>query len=176
MCTDLQIPHSFSFFFRAHVCEKHSRKDQDCLAEEETPENVKISNNKILPAVCHILFCWHMTLWYFISDMLPSRDGNVVTCLRKMLTNKQLPESEWVIRPSLTIQGKWRYSPLAPKGPCIPCRLAQQPEAADDRPARRYEAVTQKRTAEKQPGAALPRRKSSKERPRKFHENRYEKR
>ena len=38
------------FFLRAHVCEKHSRKDQDCLAEEETPENVKINHYKILPA------------------------------------------------------------------------------------------------------------------------------
>jgi hypothetical protein len=45
----MKITHSFHFlefvakfrlFLRAHVCERNSGKDQDCLAEEETPENI----------------------------------------------------------------------------------------------------------------------------------------
>ena len=48
-------------FFHAHVCERNSGKDQDCLAEEETPKNERkllthgTSPGKSLRKICYPL-------------------------------------------------------------------------------------------------------------------------
>ena len=72
----------FSLFLRAHVCEGNSGKDQDCLAEEETPENETYS--RYLMRLSLVKACSKPTL-QLPSGWLPAYIGQVNRrkCIRR---------------------------------------------------------------------------------------------
>ena len=107
----LKFRRKLFFFLRAHVCEGNSGKDQDCLAEKETPENeTKLQPHETIPGKS------------LLKADAPTAE-RVAPCLYRTSQPKE-------VYPSLT-KGKGRYSPGTM--PAAPSRSTRAREANQKR-------------------------------------------